>query len=428
MKNNKWAPLILKLSEDLVKAQKPIRILNAIKWDDEIEQFFLKNKFQKIPPMGAAFYAKNPLDFDPEKKIEEFRFIRSEVLKHLGQTHPAARMLIKNCEEYQDVVHMLTHRGTPDFYRYSAKLFGSSKDAFSDGRTSVRELGRLMDQILGPLLKSHVGTHHPKDIAADKVVEELTKRLTPYFGATNVKVKLNDGILSDASAGSDYIKIKKGAMFSSRDIDIFEVHEGHVHVGTTLNGESQTYAKWLAKGPPHTMATQEGLATLMEIFSFVSLPQRAQRINDRLLAIEMSEDGATILDVIRFYLERGQKETEALKNAQRTFRGGVLEGRAPFTKDISYGKGFVMVYNFLRSSIGVGRPEMIPFLFCGKINIEDIPDLYQLHLEGLVDRPKYLPRHFADMNALAVWMAYSNFLNRMGLETIKNKMERSSAA
>ena len=35
--------------------------------------------------------------------------------------------------------------------------------------------------------------------------------------------------------------------------------------------------------------------------------------------------------------------------------------------------------------------------------------------EGLVARPRYLPPPFADLNALAAWMCYSNFLNQLSI-------------
>ena len=33
--------------------------------------------------------------------------------------------------------------------------------------------------------------------------------------------------------------------------------------------------------------------------------------------------------------------------------------------------------------------------------------------------PKFLPPQIADINALAAWMCYSNFLNRLSLERIE---------
>ena len=56
---------IRELSEKIVNAQKPIRILNALKWDREIQEYFFKHKFKKLPPVNREYYLeKVPLDFD----------------------------------------------------------------------------------------------------------------------------------------------------------------------------------------------------------------------------------------------------------------------------------------------------------------------------------------------------------------------------
>jgi hypothetical protein len=147
---------------------------------------------------------------------------------------------------------------------------------------------------VGPLVQP------PKAIVLDTselsfgaVVEELNRRFERVFGSDRVHAKLSDGILADAAAGGDTVKIKDGTLFSKRDIDILEVHEGWVHVGTTQNGNAQHVAKWLSKGPPRCSSTQEGLAVLMEIFTFRSYPRRARHINDRILGIEKAEEGAS---------------------------------------------------------------------------------------------------------------------------------------
>ena len=197
---------------------------------------------------------------------------------------------------------------------------------------------------------------------------------------------------------------------------IRDSHEGWVHLGTTLNGQNQPYAKWLAKGPPCSTATQEGLAVTMELFNFAMFPRRAKRLNDRLVACQMAEDGADLLEVIRFFKDKGQEDYQAVKNAGRIFRGAPLTGGSPFTKDISYLKGFVMIYNFMRMSIKEGRADLIPFLFAGKVTLDELPVLKDYHDEGVITLPKYLPPQIKDMNGLAIWMAFSNFLNRMKLE------------
>ena len=158
----------------------------------------------------------------------------------------------------------------------------------------------------------------------------------------------------------------------------------------------------------------------MEVFTFRCTPDRLRKINNRLLACEMAESGANFLQVFEYFRELDQSEYDAYKNTQRIFRGGVVEGGAPFTKDISYTKGFIAVYNFLRTSIRNGEPHLIPYIFAGKVTLEDVPVIYHYSQMGLIDRPKYLPPQFSDLNALAVWMAFSNFLNKMKLEKIES--------
>jgi uncharacterized protein (TIGR02421 family) len=230
--------------------------------------------------------------------------------------------------------------------------------------------------------------------------------------------------VADAAAGGDTVKIKAGAMFSARDIDVLEVHEGWVHVGTTQNGNSQHVAKWLSKGPPRCSATQEGLAVIMEIFTFRSYPRRARQINDRILGIDKAEDGANLLELLEFYRTEGYSEDECIYNVKRVYRGGKVEGGAPFTKDISYCRGFIENYNFMRTAIRAGRPDLIPFLFAGKIHVDDVPLLYQKYKEGIVDEPHYLPPQFKEMSGLTVWMSFSNFLNRVDLQKIQEHYDK----
>jgi len=248
----------------------------------------------------------------------------------------------------------------------------------------------------------------------------LNDRFAAYFSDASVRVSSDDSIVADAAAGNDYVKVRHGAMFSPRDIDILEVHEGWVHVATSLNGQRQTVARWLAKGPPRTTAVQEGLAALLELFTFRTYPRRARRLNDRLLAVDKAEDGASFLDVLEWFRTEGYDEDECFYATRRVFRGGVLEGGAPFTKDASYCKGIVLNYSFIRSAIQHNRADLIPFLFVGKVAHEDVPILARRVHDGVVKPPHYLPQIFRDLNGLAVWMAYSTFFGSLGGDAISD--------
>jgi hypothetical protein len=59
----------------------------------------------------------------------------------------------------------------------------------------------------------------------------------------------------------------------------------------------------------------------------------------------MAEEGADFLDLYRFFLGRGSDEENAFDNARRVCRGGLVEGGAPFTKDVCYLDGLLRVTN-----------------------------------------------------------------------------------
>jgi uncharacterized protein (TIGR02421 family) len=413
------------LSDRLVKAQKPIRILDAINWDDGVQRTVIDGRFRKPPKIDADYYLeKKPLGFKPADKMAEIEDIKNGIESTIGASDELGAILMRNCNEYQGVVRMLEARGTPEFYRWSKELYGSPKDDFLDQHTTVRELGQTLYGILGNIDDRELGVRYDKSLTAEDVVAQLNERFENYFHDHQVHVILSDGIVADAAAGSDYVKIRKGGRFSVRDRDILEVHEGWVHVGTTLSGSHQRVATWLGKGPPSCTTIQEGLAVLMEIVTFNMTPHRARKVNNRILACDKAEDGADFIDVCEFYRTEGYNEAECYQHARRIFRGGVLGGGAPFTKDVVYAKGFILVYNFLRTAIRFGRPDLIPFLFVGKVTLEDVPILLRKAKAQVIDEPLYLPPQFRDLSGLACWMAYSNFLNRVDLGKVQGYYEK----
>ncbi|MES2962346.1 MAG: flavohemoglobin expression-modulating QEGLA motif protein [Bdellovibrionota bacterium] len=409
---------IKSFSERLVDAQKPIRVLDAIKWDPSIEAAFIASNGKQLPKIDKAYYDRIPLGFDPEKKRAELLAMSADIRREFGSDDDIGSLMAKIADEYADLCEMLGARGTKRFYELSRKLYGSPKDRFFDESITIMDMGRNLYDILSSLENKFLGQDYPKVISSEEVVSVLRDRFGNSFLKGLIDVEMSDGIVADAAAGSDKIKIKQGAKFSKKDIDIFEVHEGYVHVATTLNGKAQRVATFLSKGPPRVAKTQEGLAILMEILTFSTYPLRARAINDRILGVDKAEEGANFLEVYQFYLTEGYSEGDAFRNSMRVFRGGVVEGGAPFTKDISYCSGFVENYNFIRTAIRKGKPEIVPFLFCGKMHVNDVPMLYQKSLEGIIDAPALLPKHFEDLNGLAVWMSFSNFLNVVNMKKV----------
>lgn len=81
-------------------------------------------------------------------------------------------------------------------------------------------------------------------------------------------------------------------------------------------------------------------------------------------------------------------------------------------------KGIVANYNFLHAAIQQGRPELIRWLFVGKVALEDIPVLEARAHEGIVRPPKYVPDLFQDLRGLAIWLSISTFWSRLNSRAV----------
>ncbi len=417
---DEYLTTIRELSDRIVDAQGSIRVLNAVRWDDDVEEAFFAAGCREQPQVTAATYGSNPLGFDPEKLVTTFEDIEQDVVARLGRTNPAAMLMSRRCVEYAATVRMLEARGTPEFGRIARQLYGATTDAFHVGGPNLVDLSTLLDEALDQIDLSELLEADERSITAADAVGILQDRLDLVFDdpATRVHVQLADGLVADAAAGSDYIKLRSRAMFSERDLRLLEGHEGWVHVGTTLNGRLQPWCTFLAKGPPSTTITQEGLAVLVEITSFRSHPARLRRVNDRVRAVHLAEQGGTFLDVFEFFRTRGLDEHECYVSAMRVFRGS-LPTEGPFPKDLAYSRGFVSNYNFLRVAVRQGRIDRIPLLFCGKATLENVGLLGALADEGIIVPPRYLPPQFEDFHGLAAWMVYSNFFNQLEIDQLE---------
>lgn len=414
--------VIQALSKRIVEAQRKIRILDLIKWDEKVKKEFFRHKGRELPAVDEAYYQNKPLPFDAQDKMEEFRTILRDTQNQLGQYSPITRLIQRQCDEYRLAVRMLASRGTPNFSELAMELYGSPNDAFYSGGPRLSELGALLFDVLTALdvqLQSDADVKHYTPSQAQEI---LQTRLSEFFDKHpgRVNVMISDDMIADASAGADNIKLSQQAMFSQRDLKYLEVHEGWVHVGTTLNGAMQPYCFFLSKGSPSCSVIQEGLAVITEVVSFSSYPGRLRKITNRVIALDKVISGANFLDIYHYFLECGLQEEDSYNNSVRVFRGSTPTG-GPFTKDLSYAKGFVLIYNFIRFAISQHRVDVVPLLFTGKLVLDDLPLLSELRAQGILTPPVYLPPPFSDLSALSAWMSLSLFLNKFDL----NEMQKN---
>ncbi len=412
--------IIQSLSTRIIEAQRKIRILDCIKWDDSIKDDFFRQQCQVLPVVDLDYYESRPLPFDPQTKIDEFRTILRDAQNQLGQYAAETRLIKRQCDEYIRAVQMLASRGTPSFCELSMELYGSPGDVFYAGGPKLSLMGSLLFDVLSKLDVQLQSEADVKRYTPEEAQLILQARLSSFFKhhQDKITVMVSDGMVADASAGADSIRLSQNVMFSDRDIRYLEVHEGWVHVGTTLNGTLQPYCTFLSKGSPSSSVIQEGLAVMTEVVTFSSYPSRMRKITNRVIALDKISQGANFIDIYRYFLSCDLTEEDSYNHTVRLFRGSTPTGGA-FTKDLSYAKGFVLIYNFIRFAISQHRVDVVPLLFIGKVVLDDLPLLCELRDNQRLADPVYLPSPFCDLSALSVWMSFSLFLNKFDLNEVQ---------
>ena len=391
------------LSDRLVQAQKPLRILDAIQWPPQIEEQFFAEGGREIPRMTREAYTSNPLPFERRAKLRELRDLERDICRQLGHANACSQMMARRCREYRQVVELLASRGTPKFASISQDLFGSS--AWKPGKIglSLKALGRLVKQAVTHLAGPEICCDE-NYCDAETAARVLSERLHAYFGPdVQFRMKLTRGLTSDACAGGATISIRGDARFADWEVRLLEVHEGWVHLATTLNGRDQPICGFLGKNSPSATVTQEGLAVLTEVLTGTSHPKRLRRLANRIEAISMAEAGADFLDVYRFYLEEAETPRSSYQQAHRLFRGGLASGCGPFTKDLGYSRGLILLLDSLERAVRAGHTKQTSLLFCGKTCVSELPHLAELVEEGILREPEFVPPPFTTEAVLKLW-------------------------
>src|SRR5690554_851774 len=93
--------VIRSLSDRIVEAQAPIRVLDAIKWDDGIRDRFFRDGCRKLPEVGPDYYKRRPLSFDPAERLQVFQDIERDITRQLGTFNPVGQIMRRMCREYR---------------------------------------------------------------------------------------------------------------------------------------------------------------------------------------------------------------------------------------------------------------------------------------------------------------------------------------
>lgn len=395
------------VSNLLFQASQSIRILSHVSWAPSVRENFFAQGAKELPVVTYP-------EFNPAPALE----IIAEARLHI-ETSFIDEWLTRLTNDLEDSARMMAAAGTPEFFTYSKKLFGVPNDPLPDNLTTSLGLAQKFDELLTSVMKIDLGEPPQACYLAQAVADAMTTAVNAMFGADAPEVLIVDELSANALAGPRRIRIRRNACFSDKDINQLVEHEAYIHVATSLNGLAQPNLKILGASHPGITKTQEGLAVFAEFITGSIDLGRMRRLADRVIAIQMAVDGADFLEIYNYFLNRIGNEEQSFENARRVFRGGVVSGGVPFTKDMVYLDGLLCVHNFLRAIVSSGRSDCLRLLFCGKLDIDDIPVIYELTQMGLCQPAKYLPPWASDLRFLLCYLAYSSFLNGVDLSRVR---------
>ena len=387
-----------------------IRVLDALSWPDGVEEDFLA-KWRG----GRAELPR--VELQPRDHSTDIAALET-FISHCDVGHPAGNYLAMTARSYATAGHMLGAIGTPAFTQYSSALYRRPDFYYTRLQLSMLDAARFFLKTTDALLGGARIPPCPAEIPAKAFAAWIQPELDRFFGVGQITVVLDPNLAAKAIAGSSRIRLRASALFSELDKHQLLQHEAFVHVATAQNGARQPNLTSLGLGAPRTTQTQEGIATLAELFTGSMDINRLRRLALRVLAVQQALEGADFIQVFEGFLAAGQTEEESFRSTQRVLRGTDLRGGSAFTKDAAYLTGLLGVHTLLRIAIRDNRPELVGHLFAGRLSLGDTVRLAPLFDSGWLKGPVYLPAWATDLRLLAANLAFSAFIAQIKLDVL----------
>ncbi|MGE8150228.1 flavohemoglobin expression-modulating QEGLA motif protein [Pseudomonas vancouverensis] len=387
-----------------------IRVLPALAWPDGVEEDFLqhwRNGKAQMPRVELQ-----PRDHSTDiQALEAF-------IGRCDRGHPAGNYLAMTAQSYATAGRMLGAIGTPHFTHFSAALYRCPDFVYPRQELNMLDAARFFLDTTDALLGGARIPSTESDITAEDFAAWMQPELDRFFGPGQINVVLDPTLASKAIAGATRVRLRTSALFSELDKQQLLQHEAFVHVATAQNGALQPNLKSMSLGAPRTTQTQEGIATLAELFTGSMDISRLRRLALRVLAVQQALDGADFIQVFEGFLAGGQSPEESFRSSQRIFRGADLRGGSAFTKDAAYLTGLLGVHTLLRVAIRDNRPELVGHLFAGRLSLGDTVRLAPLFESGWLQGPVHVPAWASDLRRLAANLAFSAFISRVKLDVL----------
>jgi len=408
--NRAQAQALLARATAVLGSLKTSNLLDDLAWPRQVEDEFFRHKGKRLPSHAYAI--------DTQGLKRDTRALM-ELQASIDGDHAIAEWLRGVAQGAIDRNRLVAAVGTKAFGRLSKSIYGGARSRFF--RLPVRNLD-LATHLLKRI--SIHGWDEAKDSAQpllgdEAFAQELRRRIAKHRPGIKVRVIVDPHCTSKAIAGMSRLRIRKGATFAPWEADGLFCHEVETHVFTAHNGAAQAFAPFLKAGGPRSTPTQEGLAVFAELYNRALSVPRLERLALRVKLVDMAEQGASFLDVYRTLLSRGHEPRDAYLDCVRIFRGGLVQGGAPFTKDACYLAGLLHVYAFLSAFVRGGFRDEVELLVSGRIVLDDITALAELRAMGLLMRPIHRPRWLERWSTLLPYFSFTSFMDSVDLEPVE---------
>jgi hypothetical protein len=166
MTDSLYLERLKQLSTRLVSLQKPIRILDAIKWPQSVEQRFREQQGKELPALGANYYQQQKLGFEPDTVSQLLKELKNDVRRQLGRDDALGKILQATIDQYQIVIELLRYRGTDQFGHFSRQLYGSASDNLRGDRKTLRQMGERLCHIFSLPAVEHLNRPYTSHISS----------------------------------------------------------------------------------------------------------------------------------------------------------------------------------------------------------------------------------------------------------------------
>lgn len=399
------------LDAELVAAVKDVKLLSVLSWPMSTQTKFVADWQKRRVQMPEVSYR----GFAYQDK----RSVLESIIQRAGTEHPVGNYLTRTAQSWIYATLLLESAGTSEMSGYSIQLFGKPGDTIAGSEVHNIDAAKHFIVAAREVMQSNQLAEPDYCLSAETMREEIQAELDKFFTNHKIRVTVDEELAAKAAAGPTRIRLRARTSFTEYDRMQLLQHEAFVHSLTALNGREQPYLKSLGYSSPRITATQEGLAVFAELVTGSIDLGRMNRISQRIIGIDLALKGADFVDVFRFFLDEGQSENESFTSAMRVFRGAPLSGGHAFTKDTVYLHGLLSVHTFFRWVFKQNRLPLTRHLFAGKMTLQDVLALEPFYESGFISPPLYLPTWVQRSNALAGYLSFSLFANKIRLDQIE---------